>query len=79
MNKITRIDIIEQARAIRPSTAWTLAFITNIQYNIFLTDFSLGQAIELPTYIKNHKFLRNFIYDKNRKEPYQDNLCFSDV
>ena len=76
MNKITRIDIIEQARAIRPSTAWTLAFITNIQYNIFLTNFPLGQAIELSTYIKNHKFLRNFIYDKNRKEPYQDNLCF---
>ena len=76
MNKITRIDIIEQARAIRPTTAWTLAFITNIQYNTFLTDFPLGQAIELPTYIKNHKHLRNFIYDKNRKEPYQDNLCF---
>ena len=73
MNIITGI---EQARAIRPSTAWTLAFITNIQYNIFLTDFPLGQAIELPTYIKNHKHLRNFIYHKNRKEPYQDNLCF---
>ena len=39
MNKIHRIDIIEQACAVRPSTAWTLAFITNVQYHVFLTDF----------------------------------------
>ena len=35
MNKIHRIDIIEQARVLRPSSAWTLAFITNVQYHVF--------------------------------------------
>ena len=51
MNKILKVDIIEQARAVRPSTAWTLAFITNVHYNIFLTDFPLGVAVSLPSYI----------------------------
>ena len=32
MHKITGIDIIEQAKAVRPSTEWTLAFVTNVQY-----------------------------------------------
>ena len=34
MNKIHRMDIIEQACAVTPSTAWTLAFITNVQYKL---------------------------------------------
>ena len=52
MNKITRTDIIKQARAVRPSTAWT--FITHIQYNILLTDLALGHVIELPTLLKGY-------------------------
>ena len=52
MHKITGIDIIKKARAIRPSTAWTLAFITNIQFVVFSTDFPLGSASDLPLYLK---------------------------
>ena len=42
MFKLARLDIIQAARAVRPSTLWTLAFITNIQYVIFKTQFPLG-------------------------------------
>ena len=42
MFKLARLDIIEQARAVRSSTLWTLAFITNVQYVVFKTQFPLG-------------------------------------
>ena len=76
MNKILRIDIIEQARAVGPSTAWTLAFITNVQYNIFLTDFLLGAAVNLPSYITTNRYLKNVLINHRKNLPYQDNLCF---
>ena len=61
MNKILRTDNIEQVRAVRPSTAWTLAFITNVQYNIFLTDFPLGAIANLSNYIIPNRYLKNMI------------------
>ena len=79
MNKIHRIDIIEQARAIRPSTAWTLAFITNVQYHVFLTDFPLGAVTDLPSYIKANRYLRNMLINRRSNQPYQDNLCFFQI
>ena len=50
MFKLARLDIIQEARAVRPSTLWTLAFITNIQYVVFKTQFPLGQADNLPIF-----------------------------
>ena len=79
MNKILRIDIIEQACAVRPSTAWTLAFISNVQYNIFLTDFPLGSITNLPSYTIANRYLKNILINRRTNQPYQDNLCFSDV
>ena len=79
MNKILRICIIEQARTVRPSTAWTLAFITNVQYNIFLTDFSLGAAVSLRSYITTNRYLKNVFNNRRKNQPCQDNLCFLDV
>ena len=76
MNKILRIDIIEQARAVRPSTAWTLAFITNVQYNIFLTELTLRAAVSLPSYITTNRYLKNVFINRRKNQPYQDNLCF---
>ena len=76
MHKITGIDIIEQARAVRPSTAWTLAFITNVQYVVFLTDFPLGNSPGLPGYIRSNGFIKSMYYNKYTGEPYNDNYCF---
>ena len=44
MHKLARIDVVQQARVVRPSTNWILVVITNVQYTIFLTDFPLGSA-----------------------------------
>ena len=76
MNKLASIDMIEKARANRPSTSWTLVFITNIQYNVFLTNFPIGRLTTLPDYIKSNRYLKNVIYNKNTSQPYKDNLCF---
>ena len=46
--KLAKLDSIEPARAVRPSTAWTLAFITNIQYVVFTTEFPPGQVDNFP-------------------------------
>ena len=35
MNKLTRINILEQARTVRPSTDWILVFSTNVQNTVF--------------------------------------------
>ena len=51
MFKLAQLDIIELARAVRPSTAWTLAFITNIQYGVFKTEFPLGQVDNFPLFL----------------------------
>ena len=59
IHKLAGIDIIQQARTIRPSSSWTLAFITNVQYNVFVTDFPLGHSELLPDYIVNNKYLKN--------------------
>ena len=52
MFKLAKLNVIEQARAIRPSTVWTLAFITNIQYVVFKTEFLLGQVDHFPLFLK---------------------------
>ena len=67
MNKILRIDIIEQAQAVRLSTAWTLAFITNVQYNIFLADFTFGATVSLPNYITTNRYLNNVLINCRKK------------
>ena len=79
MHKITGIDIIEQARAVRLSTVWTLAFITNIQYVIFLTDFPLGNATTLPGYILKNSYIKSMYYNKYTGKPHNDNFCFFHV
>ena len=76
MHKITGIDIIQQARGIRPSTAWTLAFITNVQYVVFSTNFPLGNAIDLPKFLKRNKHLKTLFIDRKTGLPHTDNMCF---
>ena len=71
INKLAGIDIIQQSRTIRPSSSWTLAFITNVQCNVFVTDFPLGH--ELPSHILNNKYLKNTFTNPRTKRPYTDN------
>ena len=66
MHKLARIDVIQQARAVRPSTNWILVAITNVQYTIFLTDFPLGSAQDLPTYLETNKHLKTLFINKGQ-------------
>ena len=77
--KLAGIDIIQQARSDRPSTAWSLVFITNVQYVVFKTEFPLRNAEDLPDYIKQNRFLKTMYIDNWTGKPYTDNLCFIDV
>ena len=60
----------------RPSTVWSLAFITNIQYVVFLTDFPLGNATTLPGYILKNAYIKSMYYNKYTGKPHSDNFCF---
>ena len=61
MNKLARNGIIEQARSVRFSTAWTLVLITNIQYIVYSPVYPLGQAYDLPNNLKLNKYLNMYI------------------
>ena len=76
MNKLASIDLIEQLHAVHPSTSWTLTFITNVQYNVFLTNFPLERPSLLPEYIRSLRYLKNVFYNKNTSQPHKDNFCF---
>ena len=76
MNKLTGIDILTQARSVRPSTNWTLAFITNVQYVVYKSNFPLGAADQLPDHIRPNRNIRTMFIDSKTGEPYSDNLCF---
>ena len=76
INKLIRQDIIAAAKTVRPTTAWSLAFITNVEYLVFPTRFVLGQATQLPSYIRNHHFIKSMHINNRTKEPYTDNMCF---
>ena len=49
---------------LRLSNAWTLTFINNVQYVVYKTDFPLGNAEDLPDYIKQNRFLKIMYIDK---------------
>ena len=60
----------------RPSTLWTLAFITNVQCVVFKTHFPLGQIDYLPLCLKRNPYLISFYINRTTKRPYEDKLCF---
>ena len=76
MNKLTKIDIIEEAKTVRPSTIWSLAHITNVQYIVYATVYPLSQAEELPNYLKLNKYLKNMYINPRTKNQYDENMCF---
>ena len=70
MNHLKKLDILNQARKDRPSSAWKLSFITNINYYVFSTQFPIGAKLNytIPQYIKQCPNIKHF-RSKN-------NLCF---
>ena len=77
--KLAKLDIIEQARAVIPSTAWTLPFITNIQYVVFKTDFPLGQVDNFPLFLKKILISFHFILIELLASPIKITCAFLDA
>ena len=77
--KLAKLGIVEQARAMRPSTAWRLAFITNIQYVVFKTEFPLGQVDSFPLFLKKILMSFHFILIELLASPIKIICSFLDV
>ena len=69
---LKKLDIIGLARKDRPSSAWTLAFITNINYYVYKTNFSIGDqnisALNILKYLSEKRCIKHFY------SPF--NICF---
>ena len=64
------MDIIAVARADRPSSAWSLAYITNINYYVYTMQYPIGKTLsQVPVFLKQCRFLKNFAQSRY-------NLCF---
>ena len=71
MHSLRKMDIISLARKDRPSSAWTLVFITNINYYVYKTDFYIGYKLlssNIPQYLSLNKNIKHFA------SPF--NICF---
>ena len=69
MNSLMKMDIIAQARKDRPSSAWKLVFISNINYYVYSTKYPIGKSNpDIPKHIKERRSIKNF------ESRY--NLCF---
>ena len=70
MTALKKLDIIASARKDRPSSAWSLAFITNVNYYTFSTQYPIGARVNsnIPPFIKNNHYIKHF--------DSKTNLCF---
>ena len=75
LKKLKDIDPANYVRNKRPNSSWKPFMITNIQIDVFSTNFTMGGRVQLPNYVKNSKKLKLLIQDRHQ-HPYQDNLCF---
>ena len=58
----------------REDTKNTIVLITNILYTVIPIDYVLGGNINLPSYIKNNRYLISFESERKGKA-YNDDLC----
>ena len=80
VRRLVKMNIIEEVQRQISNTAWTLAFITSIQYNVVLTDFPIWKNNQvLPNFIPAKKIIITFDINHNTKLAYYDILCFLDV
>ena len=70
MTILKKMDIIASAKKDRPSSAWSLAFITNVNYYTFSTQYPIGARVNanLPPFIRNNHYIKHF--------DSKTNLCF---
>ena len=77
VEKVFALDLANNYYLQRPSSAWILAALTNIQMCIYtLKDVPIGRPpIDLPDYIRNSRAINSLVRDGNNRE-IKDNFCF---
>ena len=78
MKRIVNLDLSNAYYLQKPSSAWTMAGLTNVQIDIYdLKHTPIGTPPkEFPDFIKNSKSMYSLINEKGHNKPYNDNLCF---
>ena len=67
-------DMNEYATRLRPNTKYKVRFVTQIEYYVYLTDFTLGDEIDLPEYIVSKRCIVTRKTDSNGR-PYEKKMC----
>ena len=72
------IDLLEWIRQRRPNMVWTVHKLTNFTFYFYkVQDVGrIGAPIDLPEIIKKNKSIIGLDYNRNKKAPFNDNLCF---
>ena len=78
LTDVFNIDLLEWIRQRRPNTVWTVHKLTNFTFYFYkVHDVGrIGSSVELPEVIKNNKSIISLDYNKHKKTPFDDNLCF---
>ena len=75
IDHIQSIDLNEYVKRLRPNTSYRVRFITQIEYYIYLSDFTLGEEVLLPEFISAKKCIITRGSDSNGL-PYAPHMCF---
>ena len=59
----------------RPNSKWQIEKITSLRVDVIPTDYPLGEASELPNYVKNNPHIIAFENNEHTGLPYNDHLC----
>ena len=78
LTDVFNIDLLEWIRQRRPNTVWTVHKLTNFTFYYYkVHDVGrIGAPVELPEVIKNNKSILSLDYNRQKKAPFDDNLCF---
>ena len=74
--KVEKLNISDYILNSRPNSRFVPVYITNINFDIALTNFPLGSDVVLPNFVKNSNSIITFISDPKTGKKYNDNLCF---
>jgi hypothetical protein len=73
---IRKLDPLTFVMNNRPNSKFEPIFISNINFNVYNTNFPLGSAPSiLPDYINKKKHLMKFLNHRTSGKPIKDNLC----
>jgi hypothetical protein len=71
-------DFLDFIRRQRPNTTWVVHKLTNVTFYLYkiLNVGRIGAFVNLPSFIRNNKFILSLDKDVKTGKPYSENLCF---